>query len=349
MANSYLSMIVLYCLHRMDGQRTIYSILHLLNGKKSAQTIQDAHFFQLTKLFNTFSLLNRSDLEQIISALNEQAYISRHTEQSFQVTSTGVKQINDFFKMHPIPPELNGWRFHNVTELFWERISLAIQVISQLRNRESKYVPIQKKKELHQWLKTFLYESQLSRDELAKRIYDELVRCLETNNHIDPAIFVKRLTGFQIIGLTEKQAAWNLDMDEDAYHIQFLGILHYMLEMIETKQSDFPLLRLLIADKRDIVPLTQSSNRTFDLLKKGYSLEEITHIRNLKKNTIEDHIVEIALNVPDFDISTFVNKEKKELILIAVETAASKQLKHIRELVPNADYFEIRLVMARGW
>lgn len=172
--------------------------------------------------------------------------------------------------------------------------------------------------------------------------------CLETIDELDPSILVKRLTGFSLIGLTKTQAADQFGMDEDAYHIQFLSILHYMLEIVGTKQSDFPLLSLMIEDKKRDVPLTESSNRTFNLLQRGYSIDEIAQLRSLKKNTIEDHLVEIALNIPYFDITPFVDLNKQKNIKTAINSVSSKQLKHIRELVPDADYFEIRLVLARG-
>ncbi len=348
MKNSYLSMIVLYCLHKINGERTIYSILHLLNGKKSSQTIQDAHIFNLTTFFSTFPLLKRAELDMYIDILNKQGFVSTNAEQSYCVTSVGLKQLEEYFKPNPIPANLNGWKFHNLTDLFWERLSLAIQVISHLKNRNSKYLPIQKSKEHHKWLKGYLYKCKLSKDELAEKLYDELVACLETMDGLDPSIFVKRVTGYQIIGLTEAQAADQFDMDEEAYHIQFLSILHYMLEKVGTKQGDFPLLSCMIEDKKRATPLTESSNRTFNLLQMGYRLEEIAQMRKLKKNTIEDHLVEIALNIPNFDISAFVNIDKQKEIKMAINSVSSKQLKHIRELVPDVDYFEIRLVLAKG-
>ncbi|MBU8879146.1 helix-turn-helix domain-containing protein [Bacillus sp. FJAT-29790] len=348
MNNSFLNMLVLYCLHKIAGERTIYSILHLLNGKKSSQTIQDAHLFQLTPLFNTFSSLGRSGLENLVIMLEEEGSVERYGEQSYQVTLAGMERLNAFFGNHPFPLGLNGWKFHRLSELFWERLTLAVQVISHLTNRDSKYIPIQRKKEIHHWLKGFLHHSRLSRDELGAEIYRELVECLESNEELNPSILVIRLTGHKNIGLTSSQAADKLKMDHDDYHIQFLAILHYMLETVQAKPSEFPLLSELIADQNDTAPLTQSTKKTFSFLEKGYQVEEIARIRKLKKSTIEDHIVEIALNINSFDIAPFVNMEKQNLIIRAAKSITSKQLKHIRQFVPDADYFEIRLVLAKA-
>lgn len=347
MNRSYLQMLVLYCLHKIDGQRTIYSILHLLNGKKSSQTIQDAHLFHLTSLFSTFPTITRNELEKLVNTIEYDGHIKQISEQQYHLTKKGIKQVEDFFASHPLPKELNGWKYHQFTELFWERLTLLIQVTSQLRNRETKFIPIQRKKEVHQWLKGYLFHSQLNRDEMGEKLYHELIECLETNKEVNPSILVMRLTGFRMIGQTSEQSAEILGIDPDEYHIQFLGILHYMLSIIKGRQSDFSLLGQLIADQIINVPLTQSTKHTFQLLKEGLTMEEIAARRRLKKSTIEDHLVEIALNVDGFDITPFVSAQKHELIMKAAKNNSLKQLKYIRQIVPEADYFEIRLVLAK--
>ena len=50
---TFLQTIILFCLQKINGERTIYSIYHLLKGKKSSQTIQDTHLFHLQSLFQT--------------------------------------------------------------------------------------------------------------------------------------------------------------------------------------------------------------------------------------------------------------------------------------------------------
>lgn len=110
MKKFYLSMIVLFCLHKINGERTVYSILHLLNGKKSSQTIQDAHFFRLTPFFSINPSLKRVELEWIIDFLKKQGFISQNGEQSYSLTSLGIEQLKAYFKQNPISIHLNGWK-----------------------------------------------------------------------------------------------------------------------------------------------------------------------------------------------------------------------------------------------
>ncbi|MFO1441745.1 helix-turn-helix domain-containing protein [Bacillus sp. Bva_UNVM-123] len=344
----FIEQLILYCLHKLDKQRTIFSILHLFNGKKTSQTIQDAHLFQLTNLFGVFPSITRSDLESFIAKLERENLIDQIFEQKYQLTEAGNEHVKFFVNENLLPQYLDGWKFHHSANLFWERLTLAVQVISHLSYRDTKYIPIQRKREYHYWLKGYLSHTCLNRDELSKRLFLEIVHCFEANQDLNPSILVSRLTGFQRIGLTAEQSARLHNMDLYLYDIQFQNILHYMISFLNERKSEFPLLFLLIADLVASAPLTESTRKTYSLLKKQYQIEEIAQIRGLKKSTIEDHIVELALNVMEFDISPFISEELRKLIAAAFENIKSKQLKQIRKLVPEADYFQIRLVLAQA-
>jgi len=264
------------------------------------------------------------------------------------LTKEGNDYLQKLLRNEPIPKELNGWKFHSISNLFWERLSLLVQVTSELSHSNTKYLPIQRKKEYHLWLKNYLIQTRLSREELSVQLYNELIKCLDVNNEINPAILVTRFTGNRKIGLTVEQSAELLELDYYSYHLQFLSILHYMLEVLKTRKNSFPLLYLMISDQISNAPLTESTRKTFVLLNKGFKINEIAKIRKLKPNTIEDHIVEITLNIAGFDISPFISSEKQDLIIKAAKNNRSKQLKLIRQLVPDADYFQIRLVLAKA-
>ena len=93
--------------------------------------------------------------------------------------------------------------------------------------------------------------------------------------------------------------------------------------------------------------MTQSTEKTFQLLNQGYSIADIVNTRQLKKGTIEDHIVELALKISDFSIEPFVTVEKQNQIKKVVNETMTKQLRLIQNNVQDATYFEIRLVLAK--
>lgn len=346
MAITFLHGVVLNCLYKINGERTIYSIYHLLNGKKSSQTIQDAKFYQISQYFKTFPKLSREHFDELITDLEREHLLLRTSQQSFLLTEDGLNYLKTFLAQHAFIHYLDGYQFQQ-DEVFWERLSLIVQVASNLRMEEIKYLPVQRNKDVQAWIKRFLVINNIKRTDLSKMLYDEMVRCLEGSQLVDPSLLVMRLTGFRNIGKTKRQAAELLGYEHSHYHYQFVSLLHFVMSEIHKNEKKYPLLHLLLLDLHEDVPLTDSARLTLKLINNGLLIEEIAKIRKLKLNTIQDHIVEIALQIQSFDISPYVSKELQKRIVLAVKKITSRQLKQIRQEIVDASYFEIRLVMAQ--
>lgn len=344
---SYFETILLFCLKQINGERTIYSIYHLFKGKKSSQTIQDAHLFEIIKYFGAFSGITREEIEKAIQNAYSQNWITSCGEQQYLLTDTGRNKLQRTSDEYPGLPYLSGWLYHQKDVHFWERLSLLVQVISNLMRHERHYIPIQKNIHTHNWLKDFLKNNETPRNLLGSILYAELVECLEKENQLNPLVLTVRLTGYERIGLTANQAAEKLKMELARYHHEFLNLLHYLLMEVSSPSSQFPLLRSIVGAHEYGNTLTKSAQHTFQLLNQGFSIEEAAKSRHLKTSTIEDHIVEIALNTDDFSIDAYIDLQLKQKILVAARKADSKQLKQIRSRVAEANYFQIRLVLAK--
>jgi uncharacterized protein YpbB len=343
---TYLQTMILFCLHKINGERTIYSIYHLLKGKKSSQTIQDTHLFHLQPLYQSYTNLSRNELDVQVEEFLSNQLLIRSSDQRYRVTAYGEKNLENALSRRPIPVFLNGWKYQRKADVFWERLSLSVQVISYLQNNDSKYMPIQRKVETLQWIKHFLKQNKLSRENLGLKLYAELVDILESDVSIEPELLVQRLSGYRSIGLTSTQVANMRNMEPAYYHYQFLNILHFLIGQIEANKLQFPILAQFL-DHSQKTNLTFSTEKTYALLKQGYSVTDIMSIRRLKKSTIEDHLVELAIHMKEFSIDPYVSIEKQKQIQTAIKKLNSKQLKQIYHEVIVADYFEIRLVLAR--
>lgn len=342
---SFIKMIILKCLYKMNGERTIYSILHILNGKKSSQTIQDIHIFQLTTLFQAFPLFTREQLDQIIYTLYKEEWLEKTGENHYIVKTDRKLELEMLLKENPFPKDLKGWRYHSLTGPYWQRLSLFVQVTSHLSKKSIHYMPIQRNPATQLWLKDTLHTLSLDRSEMNHYLYQEIVNCLE-ESEIDPLILIIRLTGSDRIGLTSEQAAIELELDPCYYQLSFLAILHYMIEKILSNKGEYPLLSQMIKESKKPFTLTESTAKTFNLIQKGLSIEEIVYVRNLKQSTIEDHIIEILLNVPNFPMRNLVSSENISKIKACMEQSTSKSLKVIKQQLADVSYFEIRAVMA---
>jgi uncharacterized protein YpbB len=335
--------ILLYCLKQLNGERTIYSIYHLLNGKKSSQTLQDAHLFSLKRYFRILEPLTRESFDEIFNHLLEKKLVEPCGEQRFLLTSAG----EDFLINHAQPYYVNGWRYQPFTLLVWERLSLLVQVISNFTFQETKYIPIQKNVEVHNWLKGFLKSASIPKSELGKSLFSELVEILEQARDVNSDVLIFRLTGYKQIGMTSSQIAKKLNIDSIYYHLEFINIIHCLIHFVESNPSRFKVLSALLdnVDQKD--SLTLSARKTLVLLNQGFTAEEIASIRNLKISTIEDHLVEFALNVKDFSINSYVDEEVQLKVLEISRQEATRQLKVIRNTLKTASYFQIRLVLAK--
>jgi uncharacterized protein YpbB len=182
---------------------------------------------------------------------------------------------------------------------------------------------------------------------MGKFLFLELVECLDQAENINPLVIVYRFTGYQQIGLTISQTAERLNMDILNYHLAFINVLHYLIQKVESDRNRFGLLSLLLEEGEIHDSLTLSSRKTLKLLKKGFSIDQIARMRNLKVSTVEDHLVELAINVKGFSIDVYVEKDLQDKIIEISRKVATRQLKLIRNKLPAASYFQIRLVLAK--
>jgi uncharacterized protein YpbB len=349
MVTKYIYILILFCIQKINGERTIYSIYHLLKGKKSSQTIQDSHLFQLIKVFQTFPSISRKYFDDAIIELENNQLIECIEGETYRLTEKGTTLLYEKMTQLPLPKHLNGWKYHSIQEVYWKRLSLLVQVSSNLINFESSYIPIQNEEKVSNWLKATLRKMNRSRESLSEGLLNELITCLSSDEEeINPLVFIIRLTGFRQIGLTPVQAADELEMDPIYYQLEFLNSIHYMIEKIHNHDMEYPILSTLLSDHQKPINLTNSSAITYKYLTLGYSLDEIAAVRNLRTSTIEDHIVEIALNDSSFQLEPFVSLADQNLIRKSMTILASKQLKKIRQdLNEKVTYFQIRLVLAK--
>lgn len=343
MKMNYLDFVILFCLNKFNGERSISATYHLLVGKKSSQTIQDSSLFHLSKLFGIFPELERDQFTNSIDKI----FANKFLDHSYKLTKEGLEHIENVEKRKPIPSSLNGWEYGNEAKMMWRRLTIFVQVVSNLVYEKKDYLPVTKNEEDLLWVKNFLRNRFMSKEMLAKQLYDEIKNILSECSHIEASIFVLKLTSSKRIGFTSSQL--EKKYEEDVYYVQllFLNVIHFMIKNLHFHHNLYPLLKDVIVDLKQEKNFTASTLTTYHFLEKGFDVEQIASIRQLKKSTIEDHIVEIALNDSNMDLSTFITANDYEIIREAIEKLQTTQLKFIKEYVGEAySYFQIRLAFA---
>lgn len=345
---SYLAVIFCYVLKKINGNRTINGAFHILKGKKSAQTLQDCHLFNLTNVFGVYKSIKKDEVDEALNYLKQNQLVNEEAYKHFLLTNKGDIFLEREISKNPIPIHLKGFIYKDKSEHFFKRLHLTIQSLSCLKSKNKQFIPIVNDRQVQIWVKKFLANSDCDLDTLLNLFYNELCSILNQFSKIEATIFVLKLTSSHRVGLTNEQIAKKLQLDDYYSDILFQGVLHGMLENVLNNPHSYCILHKFIENMDTTTLLTDSAQKTLTMLKKGLNIVEIGKARQLKVSTVEDHIVEIATNKDDFDITLFVSEEEQQKILTVIADLNTKKLKQIKEkLNDEVSYFAIRLTVAK--
>lgn len=330
--------VVLAIMKAVDGQRTVSSPYHLIKGKKSGQTIQDIGYFGLHPYFAVLPKLDKQDYLASIGRLEAQGLLlpDEHAIRLGRAAS-GLD----------IPPTpLNGWKYRGNESRFFARLSLVLQTMSNFMQGHKRFDPVVTDETVQAWTKAYLnridFRSAAIQGALKSQIETSLALAKISENHKD--ILVKRLSGFGVGGLTWDQLAMEHSVMPIDVKIAAVETLHAWLDVLEG--MEYPLLSGMLEGIIQQSALTESAKRTRNLSERGFSLGQIAELRQLKTSTIEDHFVEMAMNDPAFSAAPFMDRQLIKSIHQTSEELKSMRLRDIKERLPEASYFQIRLALA---
>lgn len=331
--------IILTCLNRINGERTSSSVYHLLKGKRSIQTLQDARIFQIENFYGIHKNLSKQHYDKFIQLCLERNWIRKCADDTYLVINDSEISATNWLK------KFNGMRYVDKTDVFYKRLLLLIQTLTNTKQNNLSFIPIIDDYRIEKWVKKVYQKLRGKEAKFLERIHSELEKILSNLTATEASLFVDRLTTYNHYGLSIAQLSTLYKMEKDDIFLQMTSILHQLLNLIEV--GDYPILASIIKDVDSRKHITLSANKTYQLLLEGYSIDYIARIRNLKRNTIYDHIVEIALYNNDFTIDQYVSKSLQTEIIDAIHKTNSFKLKDIKEyILSDVTYFQIRLVMA---
>jgi len=336
-----LSSLILVIINQLDGERTIYSGLHLLRGKRSGQTLQDVEYYSLKDFFGILPKLHIELYDEAAEELKKSAYILIDDDLIVHLTEKGREVV---FKMEMY--HFNGWDYRGREVVFYERLSLIIQTISNFKSGVKLFLPIQKNHEIQQFVKNKLSGLPITDFGFSQQVRQELQKSIEQSGmkDVQKIILAHRLGGYQFTGWTWEQLAVQLDISSTSVYLYFIESLHLLLGAIE-RSDEMLFLRKIAEDIKVSSYLTDSSRKTKSYFESGFSLEEIAEKRRLKMSTIEDHFVEMSINDSNFPIEQFVSRLEIESVVIKVNQLATKRLRLLKEEFPALTYFQLRLIL----
>lgn len=341
-----LQTIILTIHDKLQYERSIAATYHLIQGKSSIQTIQDVHLFKLRNYYGIYHSLTKATFDEKVCDIIDESLMMRDADGNHLLTEKGVKLIRDTKARQDY--FFNGFAYKRMGNDFFERLLLLMQVWTNSHYRHFKFIPVVDNAACEMWVKE---KYQLTKENPAyylKLLYNELQRILKLLSEQQATVFVEQLSGYQYIGKTTEQIASNIGRSKEDVQLLTTSTLHFILEQLAEDKRNYPVLSSIGKGLDYRRTLTDSARLTARYLDEGNELAVIAARRHLKVNTIYDHLIEIALYDPLFDLSVYVSEEQINAIVQAVKEVNTYKLKAIKERIDvEIEYYQIRLVLTR--
>ncbi|WP_077621696.1 helix-turn-helix domain-containing protein [Sediminibacillus massiliensis] len=337
--------LLLASIHKINGERSLPAVYHLLTGKRSSQTLQDARIFDLAGFFGLCKSLVKEDFNRAIMELNENGKIQIR-EGAATVKEKGIACLSKSAYKEPFE-QFNGLVYDRSADLIYQRLTIFVQTATNIYSGNKFFIPVIENEQTLLWFKSFYRKHNQELKKWIDALYEELSAFLQKIPDMDAGIFVDRLTGYSRIGLSMEQLAVKYQIEKLDVHLRWLLTVHALLNHIADNQDKYPYLSVFADGLFNDFFLTDSAKKTYELLQKGYSIPAVAKIRKLKENTIHDHIVEVAYASPQFPLERFLtNKEVEEIVGMA-KKLNTRRLKEIQLALDNKyKYFQLRLALA---
>lgn len=332
---SLLERIFLESIQRLRNERSDRSLYHVFQGKKSATSLQDAHFYDLESVFGTV-LVSKQRFETILAELAQKNWIER--QETLRLTYEGARLVEktDRATIDQLGGELRGY-----AEMMWKRLSLLVQTMVCLEAKQP-FIPVQQETIIREWVKSVL-PTISNRAEWLHHMHQELIFLLERLPEREATLISYRLSGVQA-GWSYPQLAQMMKTDVESVQYEFTIAWRKCIDDLEKT----PFLKQIGVDLHTS-KMTQSAQTTWELLQQGLTVEAVAIRRRLKNSTMEDHLVEIAMYAPSFPLDHFVTLSQQEEVRQIAQRLGTYALKRIKsEMQSEISYFQIRLVLARS-
>ncbi|QKY69225.1 helix-turn-helix domain-containing protein [Lentibacillus sp. CBA3610] len=341
-----LDYIIISCCSKFREGRSISAVYHLLKGKRSIQTVQDSHIYDLKHFYGIYQTLHKQDFDEYIQKLFKHNLLVLKGDNVVLPTDRGMNWINEPAENVPVR-YFNGMEYNRKAPVFWERLLLSVQTMTNSRSNSFNFIPVIDKPDVMAWVKSYYRQWRNHQTAFLSQLYSELSQLLQLFWEKEASLFVDSLTGYKHYGMSSFQLAEHYGLRQIDIPLIRTAIIHRMLAIITQDTAAYPLFAQFLRDLPEEAKLTNSANKTKKFLERNYSAEDIAAIRHLKLNTIYDHMVEIALYDESFPLGQYVTSTEQEEIRTAINSTKSYKLKEIKhEISETISYFQIRLVLA---
>ncbi|RXK19295.1 helix-turn-helix domain-containing protein [Macrococcus sp. DPC7161] len=298
--------------------KTEKSIYHILIGHKTHQTYFDA---VIQDLLPFFAICRDSNLEY-------EAFLKQ-----FQIDKDSPSRM-------PKYPY-----FYEASEQTFITVQLLVQSLSHLSYHQKQFIPLTNQFVIQKQVKSMLHEmKQRHAKDFIQIFSKDLLKLLnDIEDLCGHCYLMYNLSGFQNKMISEFELSQMLDVSITAINEMLLIEKNTMTYCLNNKTYQF----LNACYYR--APLHINTNKTYQLLLKGESLEGIAQQLNVRIHTVQDHVLEILIK--DYPLATKQLITNDEIKLIKPLYGQFGKLKSYYDQTDLKDYFKIKLaiiLLSRG-
>lgn len=281
----FYQLFILSCFKEAKPMRTS-TLYHLLKGKRTSSILTYGYFYDVLKYFALLPKLKETTYNQIIFDLKTNNYLLENKDGLSVISEKGLALSNE--EDFPETNNLQQMVYYKWDLSFFERIVFTTQVLSEKAYLEKQYLPIEtnlfKQRRLKIWL------SKQKKDVVIRFYYEweKLVDCLPIDGQ---ELILKQLVGHNHRGQTLQQISEEKTNPPLYLYLEFKNYWHLLISEIIENSNNYPVFASILIEEKTFVK-EDSSKKTSELVLKGYSIEEIARVRNLKISTVTDHLIE---------------------------------------------------------
>lgn len=313
----------------------IYSIII---GRNTVSNLYWGMRYDLLDYFGVAPRFSNKDFKNSVIKLKKDKLLNE-TDSGIQLTKKGLERITKLNKdLYQIkyPMLMNRYKFND-----WaETVTLAIQVVSELSFINRHYYPVMTSELIKFNIKKWLVHQDKKR--LIERVDSELQLFVEEIDGKSELIFMNKLIGHQLNGLTNQQLAIELELSEMEVQLIYRDTINFFASWVEYQEQS--VFKELVQSIRKKGIISESAKETMKFIELGLSINEIAKKRNLKNSTINEHLLELAMLDNQFPFALFLTKKMIiDLSKVIGKNIDQYSFQEIKIQIPNIDFFDYRL------
>lgn len=310
------------------------TLYHLLKGKRTTSVLLYGFLYDNLRFFQLTPELTERQFSKTLTQLFKQKLLQSDGESAAQITDLGLQMLKRASYCYE---NLDNYRFGKTDADMWRLLQFSVQVVSHLSYSDKNYIPLEQSPLYQQQVKSLI--KALPKAQLIKTVKQEWQQLFSFLSKESANFFAQQFSGYHTIGKTTAQL---LDPKLEAFERSLAAkeALHQLLSLILSLEENSLLQKFILPHMK--LNENQSMNETSQYLKYNLSLDELAKRRNLKKSTVQDHLLELAL-VNDFPFDQYLSEESIRFLGNLEPPYQDWVYRVEKQQQPQLDYFEFRL------